>query len=70
MEKQQKKKFSSKDHGEIDAIIYCDECKVNMCKNCINFHSKLLPNHNVYSINEEMKGIFAGYCNEENHGIK
>ena len=64
------KKCSSKDHNEIDAINYCVKCKVYMCKNCTNFHSKLLSNHNVYNINEEMKEIFTGFCNEENHDIK
>ena len=70
MEKQPKKKCSSKEHGEIDAINYCVECKVYMCKNCINFHSKLLQNHHIYGINEEMKDIFTGFCKEENHDIK
>ena len=70
MEKLQKKKCSSKDHGEIEAINYCVECKIYMCKNCLNFHSKLLQNHHTYGINEEMKDIFTGFCQEENHGIK
>ena len=70
MEKQQNKKCSSKEHGEIDAINYCIECKVYMCKNCKIFHSKLLQNHHIYGLNEEMKDIFTGYCKEENHGIK
>ena len=70
MEKQQKKKCSSKDHGEIDAVNYCDKCQVYMCKNCTIFHSKLLQNHNIYNLNEEMKDIFTGFCNEENHGNK
>ena len=70
MEKQQNKKCSSKEHGEIDAVNYCDKCKVYMCKNCTIFHSKLLQNHNIYNLNEEMKDIFTGFCNEENHGNK
>ena len=70
MEKQQKKKCSSKEHGEIDAINYCVDCKVHMCKKCLNFHSKLLQNHHIYNINEETKDIFTGFCKEENHSIK
>ena len=70
MENQQNKKCSSKEHIEIDAINYCSICKVYMCKNCSNFHSKLLSNHNIYNIKEEMKEIFTEFCIEENHGIK
>ena len=70
MENHQNKKCSSKDHTEIDAINYCVKCKVYMCKNCSNYHSKLLSEHIIYNINEEIKEIFTEFCNEENHGIK
>ena len=70
MENHQNKKCSSKDHIEINAINYCVKCKVYMCKNCSNYHSKLLSEHNIYNINEEIKEIFTEFCNEENHGIK
>ena len=31
------KKCSCVEHEEINAISYCFECKVNMCKKCENF---------------------------------
>ena len=70
MIKKPKKKCSSKKHGEIDAINYCIECKVYMCKNCLNFHSKLQKDHHIFSINEEIEETFTGFCKEENHNIK
>ena len=37
-------KSSSKEHSESGAIAYCQECKINLCKKCDNFHSKLFEN--------------------------
>ena len=70
MEKSEKKKCSLKEHSEIGAINFCVECKIYMCKNCFNYHSKLLQSHHTYDINEKMEDIFTGFCKEENHGIK
>ena len=70
MEKQQEKKCSSKEHHEIDAINFCVECKVYMCKKCLNFHSNLFQNHHTYDIYKDNKDIFTGFCNEQNHSMK
>ena len=37
-----KQKCSSIEHDKIDAVFYCQECKVYLCNKCENFHSKLL----------------------------
>ena len=50
-----KQKCSSIEHKEIDAIFYCNECKVYMCNKCENFHSKLLKSHNAYKIEKGKK---------------
>ena len=63
------KKCSSKSHNEKDAIIYCPECKLYMCKKCEKFHSELFQNHNVYSL-DNIQDIFDEYCQEKNHFIK
>ena len=68
MEKQ--KKCSSKEHLEIDAIIYCQLCKKYMCNKCEKMHSYLFPEHHTLNLNEDIKYIFTGYCKEENHPIK
>ena len=53
----QNKKCASKEHKEIDAYFYCQECKIYMCNKCETFHSKLHPNHHTFNsdtnINEQ-----------------
>jgi len=63
-------KCSFKDHYEIEAIFYCQECKVYLCNKCINFHSKLFENHHTYKLDKNLKEIFTGLCKEENHSIE
>jgi hypothetical protein len=41
------KKCSSKIHGDINAINYCNECKVYMCNKCTAYHLDLLENHYI-----------------------
>ena len=36
--KNAKEKCSSKNHGEIDAITYCQECRIYMCNKCEKLH--------------------------------
>ena len=62
-----KKCCSSKQHDKIDAISYCQECKVYMCNKCEKFHSELLQNHHSYNLDKNLNNIFTGFCNEENH---
>ena len=61
------KKCSSEEHKEKDANFYCVQCQVNMCNNCMNFHSKLLKNHKVVSLDKNIDEIFTGFCKEKNH---
>jgi len=63
----QKKKCSYQEHKEINALYYCQECKVYMCNKCENFHSKLLQNHHLCNIDKELKDLFTGLCQEDNH---
>lgn len=55
----------SKGHEQIPALYFCPECKIFMCKECENFHSKFFFNHNKFSLDK--KDIFTGFCKEENH---
>ena len=64
------KKCSSKDHIEINAISFCQICKIYMCNKCDNIHLKLCPNHCPYNLNENINEVFTGICNEENHSIE
>ena len=42
-----KRKCSSKEHKDVNAIKFCAECKIYMCNKCENFHSFLFYNHNT-----------------------
>ena len=68
-EKEDKKKCSLNEHNEIDAVIYCQECKVYMCKKCENVHSGLLKNHHFYSLDKNINEIFTGLCTKPNHSM-
>ena len=61
------KKCSMKDHKDIDAIIYCQQCRINMCNKCEKLHSELFKDHYFYNLNEELKDIFTGFCKEKKH---
>ena len=60
-------KCSSQEHSDSVAIAYCQECKINLCRNCDNFHSKLFQNHHKYNIDKSIEEVFTGLCKEEKH---
>ena len=66
-----KKKCSTNGHKEIDAIIYCQECKNNMCEKCEKIHTNtiLLKNHHTYSLDKNPKDIFTGLCLKPEHAL-
>ena len=61
------KKCSSKEHGEIDAKIYCRKCEIYMCSKCETIHSNLCQNHQIFILGKNDEEIFTGFCKEENH---
>ena len=61
------RKCSSKKHEEIEAILYCYECRIYMCNKCEKIHSELFQNHKKFNIDKDTSEIFTGYCKEENH---
>ena len=60
-------KCTSKDHENINAIIYCQECKIYMCSKCEKMHSVLFTNHNTFKADKDIKEIFTGFCKVDNH---
>ena len=40
------KKCSFEEHKDINAIFYCQECKIYLCNKCDNYHKNLFKNHN------------------------
>ena len=63
----QKNKCSLKKHSEVDAIIFCQDCKTYMCNKCQNHHSELFENHKTVNLKGE-KEIFISAC--QNHSYK
>ena len=66
----QKKKCSSKKHGNLDAVSYCQHCKAYFCNKCEIFHSDFFENHNIYKADKSIQDIFTEYCKEINHFYK
>ena len=60
-------KCSSLEHKEIDAINFCQECKIYLCNKCEKFHSILFANHHKFTLDKDPKEIFTGICKIENH---
>ena len=64
-----KQKCSLNEHNDVDAIFYCQECRIYMCNECEKTHSGLLKNHHFYEINKNINEIFTGLCTEPNHSM-
>ena len=64
------KKCSLDEHKDLDAIYFCQECKISMCKKCEKDHSRLLKNHHVISLDKDINEIFTGLCTKPNHTLK
>ena len=67
MENNESIKCSSQKHKELNAILYCQECNLNMCNKCKNFHSELFENHHIFNLDKNTKEIFTGFCKDKNH---
>ena len=65
----EKKKCSSKKHSNIDAIAYCQKCKLYLCNKCQNYHSELFESHEIINLNNPNE-VFLDTCNENNHTTK
>ena len=55
-------KCSSSNHKENEAILFCQDCKIYLCKKCEVHHSELFQNHfqiNVKIAKEDNK-LFTG----------
>jgi len=62
-------KCSSKNHKDIDAINYCQNCKIYMCNKCTINHSGLFEDHTLFNLNKKDNdtNFFTGFCKEKNH---
>ena len=65
----QNKKCSQKKHSDINAVIYCVDCKRYLCNKCKNNHSELFEDHQFCNLDKNANDFFTGMCNENNHNI-
>ena len=63
-------KCSLDEHKDINALFYCQECKVKMCNKCEKIHSGLLKKHHIYSLDKDIKEVFTGLCTNNNHSLE
>ena len=60
------KKCSLKDHENIDAVNYCQNCNILMCNKCEKLHDELFKENHKKCLNQ----IYTGICEEKNHLMK
>jgi hypothetical protein len=63
----EKNKCSLKEHSNVEAIIYCQECQIFMCNKCEKTHSEICKHHHIFKLDKNMKEIFTGFCKEKKH---
>ena len=63
------KKCSKKDHSDITAISYCQDCKIFICNKCLIHHNELFNNHLINNLEKDIE-IFIDLCQEKNHHNK
>ena len=61
----QKTKCSSNKHQNIDAISYCQQCKLYLCNKCLNNHYEFYDNHPLINLKDEI--ISIDECKKEKH---
>ena len=64
-----KKKCSNKEHKDNDALYFCQNCKLYICKKCLSHHKELFDDHIVQNLDNN-KEIFIDLCKEVNHPMK
>ena len=65
-----KKKCSLNKHSESEAISYCQQCKIYLCKKCHNSHPEFVDNHNLINLDKDLNDFFIDICKHEGHNNK
>ena len=63
----EKQKCSLANHSQVDAIVFCPECRIFMCNKCEKNHLEILSIHHLYKLDKDINYIFTGFCNCPNH---
>ena len=64
------KEYKCTNHEDIEAIIFCPQCRIYMCNKCKQMHSDLLKSHIAFNLDKKTKDIFIGICTDENHNVE
>ena len=51
----------------MNAIQFCYNCKIYLCKKCETYHSYLFQNHILNKLDKNIIDSFTGYCTKNNH---
>ena len=62
-----KYKCSFKEHIELDANYYCPKCNIYICNKCVKYHSNLFTDHNLFTLDKDIKKEFTGFCKIKDH---
>ena len=65
-----KQKGSCKKHEELDAISFCEQCKIFLCNKCLNYHKELFEFHQQYNSDKNNNEIFIDICKKNGHEKK
>ena len=52
------------EHSEQTATNYCFKCNKFLCETCSTSHFDANPNHNLFSVDKDLRLNFTGYCSE------
>ena len=58
-------KCSFEGHQNLDAVKYCQECKLYLCNECEKVHFGFFKNRHMFPLDEDID--FPKYCKEKNH---
>ena len=66
MKSDKNKKCSFNEHKNIDAVSYCQDCKIYICTKCLNYHKGFFDNHLILDLVNKTEN-FIDICEEKAH---
>ena len=55
-------KCSLSKHSDSEAISYCQQCKIYLCKKSHNLHFEVHDNHYLINLDKDLNEIFIDIC--------
>jgi len=69
MKSDKNKKCSFKEHKNIDAVSYCQDCKIYICNKCLSYHKGFFDSHIILDLDNKIEN-FIDICEEKTHQKK